>query len=72
MSLQKLLAIVFIGAGIMGLIYGGFSFTKETHEAELGPLSMSIDEKEYVSVPVWAGIASIVIGTGLLLMRKQS
>ncbi|MDO8272802.1 MAG: hypothetical protein Q7U82_12955 [Gammaproteobacteria bacterium] len=72
MSMQKLLAIVFIGAGIMGLIYGGFSFTKETHEAELGPLSMSIDEKEYVSVPVWAGIASIVIGTGLLLMRKQS
>lgn len=72
MPLQKLLAIVFIGAGIMGLIYGGFSFTKETHEAELGPLSMSIDEKEYVSVPVWAGIASIVVGTGLLLMRKQS
>ena len=72
MSMQKLLAIVFIGAGIMGLIYGGFSFTKETHEAELGPLSMTIDEKEYVSVPVWAGIASIVVGTGLLLMRKQS
>lgn len=72
MPIQKLLAIVFIGAGIMGLIYGGFSFTKETHEAELGPLSMSIDEKEYVSVPVWAGIASIVVGTGLLLMRKQS
>lgn len=72
MSMQKLLAIVFIGAGIMGLIYGGFSFTKETHEAELGPVSMTIDEKEYVSVPVWAGIASIVIGTGLLLMRKQS
>lgn len=72
MPIQKLLAIVFIGAGIMGLIYGGFSFTKETHQAELGPLSMSIDEKEYVSVPVWAGIASIVIGTGLLLMRKQS
>ncbi len=71
MPIQKLLAIVFIGAGIRGLIYGGFSFTKETHEAELGPLSMSIDEKEYVSVPVWAGIASIVVGTGLLLMRKQ-
>lgn len=71
MPIQKLLAIVFIGAGIMGLIYGGFSFTKETHQAELGPLSMSIDEKEYVSVPVWAGIASIVVGTGLLLMRKQ-
>lgn len=72
MSMQKLLAIVFISAGILGLIYGGFSFTKETHEAEIGPLSMTIDEKEYVSVPVWAGIASIVIGAGLLLMRKQS
>ncbi len=72
MSVQKMLAIVFIGAGIIGLVYGGFSFTKETHEAELGPLSVSIDEKEYVPVPVWAGIASIIVGAGLLLMRKQS
>ena len=71
MPLYKIVAIALIAGGTLGLIYGGFSFTKETHDVELGPLSMSIDEREYVGVPVWAGIAGIVIGAGMLLMRKR-
>jgi len=55
----------------MGLIYGGFSFTRDTHKADLGPLSLSIDEKEYVTVPIWAGIAGIAIGGALLLFSKK-
>lgn len=55
-------------AGILGLVYGSFSFTKDTHEAKLGPIEFSIKEKETVNVPVWAGIGAIVIGAGLLLV----
>lgn len=71
MPLSKIIAIAFIVGGTLGLIYGGFSFTKETHDVELGPLSMSIDEKEFIGVPVWAGIAGIVIGAGMLVMGKR-
>jgi hypothetical protein len=71
MSISRLFAVVLIAAGVLGLVYGGFSFTRETHEAELGPLSLSVDEKEYVSIPVWAGLASIVIGTSLLLFLNK-
>ena len=63
----KLLAIALITAGVLALVYGGFSFTKETHEAKLGPLEMSLKEKETVVVPVWAGVGAIVAGGVLLL-----
>jgi hypothetical protein len=70
MNASKLAAVVLIVAGILGLAYGGFSYTKATHQADLGPLHMSLSEKQYVNVPVWAGICAIVVG-GLLLLRNR-
>jgi multidrug transporter EmrE-like cation transporter len=67
MSSTKIVAIVLIIAGVLGLAYGKFSYTKETHEAKVGPLEMSVKDKETVNVPVWAGVGAIVIGAGLLL-----
>jgi hypothetical protein len=64
-------AIVLIMGGVLGLVYGGFSYTKETHEAKLGPIELSVKDKETVNVPVWAGVAAIVIGSGLLLLGSR-
>lgn len=66
MNAVKLAAIAMILAGALALAYGSFSFTKATHEAKLGPLTMSVQEKETVNVPVWAGVAAIVAGAALL------
>ena len=63
----KMVAIVLIIAGVLGLAYGKFSYTKETHDAKIGPIELSVKDKETVNIPVWAGVASIVIGAGLLL-----
>lgn len=63
----KIAAIVLIAAGVLGLIYGSFSYTKETHQAKLGPIELSVKEKQTVNVPIWAGVGAIVIG-GLLLV----
>ena len=52
----KILAIVLIVAGVLGLVYGSFSYTKNTHEAKLGPIELSVKEKQTVNVPVWAGV----------------
>jgi TRAP-type C4-dicarboxylate transport system permease small subunit len=71
MPLHKIAAIILIAVGTLGLVYGGFNYTKETHEADIGPLSLSIDEKEYVNVPVWAGIAAIIIGAALLVLPRK-
>ncbi|MFZ2298072.1 MAG: hypothetical protein A3G29_18945 [Burkholderiales bacterium RIFCSPLOWO2_12_FULL_64_99] len=67
MNAIKLIAIVLIIGGVLGLTYGGFSYTKDTTAVKLGPLELSVQEKETVNVPVWAGIAAIVAG-GLLLV----
>jgi LPXTG-motif cell wall-anchored protein len=72
MNTQKIAAIVMIIAGALGLAYGGFSFTKETHEAEFGPLHMTVNEEQQVNVPVWAGIGVIVVGGLLLIVRRKS
>ncbi|HME68707.1 MAG TPA: hypothetical protein VKM54_02445 [Myxococcota bacterium] len=72
MSAVKIGGIVLIIAGILGLVYGGFSYTKETHEAKLGPLELSIKDTEKVNVPVWAGVGAIVAGGILLLLPKRN
>jgi hypothetical protein len=64
---MKIAAIILILLGVAGLVYGQFSYTKETHEAKLGPMEFSIKNKETVNVPTWAGVGAIVIGAGLLL-----
>lgn len=71
MNSVKIAAIVLIVAGILGLVYGSFSYTKETHEAKLGPIELSVKDKEMVNVPVWAGVGAIVIGGALLLFANK-
>jgi multidrug transporter EmrE-like cation transporter len=64
----KIAAIVLIMAGVVGLGYGGFSYTRKTHEITMGPIEMSVQEKRTVNVPVWAGVGAIALGAALLLI----
>jgi len=70
MSALKIVAILLIVAGIAGLVYGKFTYTKATHEIKAGPIDLSLKEKKTVNVPLWVGIAAIVAG-GLLLFVPQ-
>jgi hypothetical protein len=71
MNAVKIVGVVLLVAGILGLAYGSFSFTKETHEAKIGPLELQVKEKETVNVPVWAGVGAIVIGAVLLVVPMK-
>jgi multidrug transporter EmrE-like cation transporter len=66
MTPLRILGIVLIVAGALGLAYGGFSFTKETHKAELGPLKISVADKEHVDIPTWAGLGAVLAGVVLV------
>lgn len=72
MSAIRIAAIVLIVAGVLGLVYGGFSYTKDTHEAKLGPIELSVQEKETVNVPVWAGVGAIAIGGAMLFLGTKT
>ena len=71
MSAIKIVALLLIAAGVIGLVYGGITYTKSTHSTKVGPLELSIKDKETVNVPVWAGVAAIVVGGVLLFARRK-
>ncbi|HWR77541.1 MAG TPA: hypothetical protein VN283_10090 [Thiobacillus sp.] len=71
MNAVRISAIVLIVAGVLGLVYGSFTYTKETHQATLGPIEMSVKDKETVNVPIWAGVGAIALGGVLLLLGSK-
>jgi hypothetical protein len=71
MGLTKIIGIALIVAGTLGLMYGGFSYPKDRHDAKIGSLQFSITEKGRVNVPVWAGAAGIAVGVILILIGRK-
>lgn len=70
MDAVKILTIVLIVAGALGLMYGGFTYTKDTQTAKVGPLELTVKDTKTVNIPVWAGVGAIVVGGVLLFVRK--
>ena len=68
MNSTQLAGIVLLVAGLLGLAYGGFSYTKDSTAVKLGPIELTVKEKETVNIPLWAGVAAAVAGAGLLVM----
>jgi len=70
MNAVRILAIMLIVAGILGLVYGGFTYTKDTEQVKLGPIELSVKETETVNIPIWAGLGTLAAGALLLFLRK--
>jgi hypothetical protein len=68
----KLAGIGLIAAGLLGLAYGGFTFTKETHDTKIGPLELSLKDQERVNIPIWAGVAAVVAGGVMMAIPRKA
>ncbi len=71
MKTVKIVGIVLIVAGILGAVFGGFSYTKETQEVKMGPLEMSIKETQTVDIPIWVSISVMALGGALLFLGSK-
>jgi len=71
MNTLKIVAMILIVSGLLGLIYGSFSYTRETENVKLGPIELSVKEKKTVNIPVWSGVGAIIAGAGLLLYGSR-
>lgn len=71
MNAGKIAGLILIVAGTLGLIYGSFSYTKETHEAKVGPLELTVQDKETINIPAWLSVGAIAVGAGLLLFGNR-
>jgi TRAP-type C4-dicarboxylate transport system permease small subunit len=72
MNAVRIAAIVLIVAGVLGLVYGSFTYTQETHKAQLGSLELSVKDKETVNVPLWASVGAIALGGVLLIFGGRN
>ena len=72
MNGSRVLAIVLIIAGALSLAYGSFTYTKKTHDAKIGPMEISIKDKETVNIPAWAGGGALLAGVLLLIVRTKN
>lgn len=70
MSPLRIAAIVLIVGGVLGLAYGSFTYTSDSHDLDLGVTEVSIQDRETVNVPVWAGVGGILVGAVLLFVRR--
>ena len=68
---RKLIGLVLVIVGVLGLAYGGFSYTRTTHETEIGPVDIEVHDREWVNIPLWAGAAFLVGGAALLVAQPQ-
>ena len=71
MNAYRIVAIVLIVAGILGLVYGQFSYTKESQGAKIGPIELTVNEKHTVNIPAWAGAGSIAAGAAMLVLALK-
>jgi TRAP-type C4-dicarboxylate transport system permease small subunit len=71
MNAAKIVGILLLVVGVLALVYGGFTYTQESHEANIGALKLSVKDKERVTIPVWAGVGAVVVGGALLLFDKR-
>ena len=68
MNPMRIAGIILLVLGLAGLLTGGFSFTKNTTKAEIGPLKLQVQEKESVNVPQWLSLGAMLVGGVLLVM----
>lgn len=71
MNGRKLAGIVLLVLGVLVLVYGGFTYTQDRKEANVGPLEFSIEDKERVDIPVWVGVGLVAVGGVLLVIGKR-
>lgn len=70
-AIRTIVGVVLIALGVAALVYGGFDYTRETHDADLGPLKFQVKERDRIEIPTWAGVTSVVVGTGVLLLARR-
>jgi len=68
MKAMRIVGVLLLVLGLAGFLTGGFSFTKDTTQAKLGPLELTVKEKESVNIPQWMSLGAMLLGGVVLVL----
>jgi uncharacterized membrane protein YidH (DUF202 family) len=68
---KTIIGLILVVGGILAIVMGGFTYTEDEHSADLGPIELSVEEKETVNIPLWMGVAGVVLGVVVLSIRRR-
>lgn len=71
LNLRILIGVLLLVGGILAAVYGGFTYTEDTHSADLGPVKLSVEEEQTVNIPLWVGLAGAAAGAIILAVRRN-
>lgn len=71
MDSLTILAFILIVGGGLGLVYGRFTYTQETHTTDIGPLTLEVKDRERFNISLWAGLAAVIGGGALLVAPRR-
>ncbi|MGH7502174.1 MAG: hypothetical protein ACREL7_10500 [Longimicrobiales bacterium] len=69
---MRVLGIVLIVLGAIGLAIKGFSYTREETVVDVGPIEATAETQETVPIPVWVSGIVLAAGVVLLVTSKRS
>jgi hypothetical protein len=72
MKPATIVGIVLVIIGIVGFAIGGFSFTHEKKDVDLGPLQVSHEQKQTVPIPPILNGIALVGGIALVVVGAKS
>lgn len=68
---MRIAAIVLIVVGVLALVYGGFSYTRDEKIIDAGPVEVTAERTKRVPLPPLVGVFAIVAGVGMLVVTKK-
>jgi hypothetical protein len=69
--MSRILGMILIGLGLIGLAWGGFTYTTRETVVDIGPIHATREKTHNVPLPPIAGGVALIAGVVLLVAGKK-
>ncbi len=70
--MNKILGVILIVLGLVGLAWGGFTYTTREKVVDIGPIHATREKEHSVPLPPIAGAVALIGGVLLLIAGRKA